>query len=62
MTELATVVCPSCFEGFGVPCPQPDEVPCEVDYDCEICCRPMVVRFWVEPDGAVGAEAVGLGE
>ena len=43
--ELAEVTCPTCFEVFEVAVPHPDEMPTEVDYDCEICCRPMVIVF-----------------
>ncbi len=57
--ETAPVTCPSCFESFEVPLPAISEVPAEVDYDCEICCRPMSVAFWAE-DGEVLADARGL--
>ena len=43
--ELAEVTCPTCFEVFEVAVPHPDEMPTEVDYDCEVCCRPMVIVF-----------------
>ena len=43
--ELAEVTCPTCFEVFEVAVPHPDEMPTEVDYDCEICCRPMLIIF-----------------
>lgn len=43
--EFAEVTCPTCFETFEVAMPHPDETPAEVDYDCEICCRPMVIVF-----------------
>jgi hypothetical protein len=43
--ELAEVTCPTCFEVFEVAVPHPDEMPAEVDYDCEICCRPMMIVF-----------------
>ena len=46
--ELAQVTCPTCFEVFDVAMPHPDEMPCEVDYDCEVCCRPMVIVFTEE--------------
>jgi hypothetical protein len=46
--DIAPVTCPTCFEEFQVPLPSPAEVPCEVDYDCEVCCRPMVVVFELE--------------
>jgi hypothetical protein len=43
--ELAEVTCPTCFEAFEVAMPHPDEMPAEVDYDCEVCCRPMLIVF-----------------
>ncbi len=58
---LCPVTCPSCFEEFSVLAPSLDEVPCEVDYDCEVCCRPMLIRF-DEADDEVWAEALGLGD
>ena len=51
--ELAPVTCPTCFEDFDVPLPGLNEVPAEVDYDCEVCCRPMIVSFWVEADEVI---------
>ena len=60
MTALCTVTCPTCFENFEVMAPAPEETPAEVDYDCEICCRPMVIRFFEEADGVISAEASGL--
>lgn len=56
-----SVVCPTCFETFTVVLPSSEEVPCELDYDCEICCRPMIIHC--EEDRASGqiiAYAVGL--
>ena len=43
--NVAPVICPTCFEEFFVPVPAASETPCEVDYDCEVCCRPMVITF-----------------
>ncbi|MBK1831878.1 CPXCG motif-containing cysteine-rich protein [Verrucomicrobiaceae bacterium R5-34] len=43
--ETVAVTCPSCFESFEVALPPASECPCEVDYDCEVCCRPMVISF-----------------
>ena len=57
MTETAPVTCPTCFEVFEVAVPHPGELPTEFDYDCEVCCRPMVITF--DPQGS--AEALGLG-
>lgn len=57
--EIDEVICPTCFESFSVPLPGIGEVPAEVDYDCEICCRPMIVSF--ESDGEeVYATARGI--
>ncbi len=55
--ETAMVQCPTCFEWFEVAVPSPEELPAEVDYDCEVCCRPMVIAFDRE-----GAWARGLGD
>jgi len=55
--DLAEVTCPTCFEVFEVAVPYPDEMPTEVDYDCEVCCRPMLIVFSED-----GVWAKGLGE
>ncbi len=52
--EFAQVTCPTCFEEFDVAMPHPDEMPTEVDYDCEICCRPMMIVFTEEDTYAKG--------
>lgn len=54
--DYCDVTCPSCFEVFSIPGPAPTEAPCEWDYDCEVCCRPMLVRFTTDGE-AVYAEA-----
>jgi hypothetical protein len=61
MSPFAEVVCPTCFEVFAVPAPDVSEVPCELDYDCEVCCAPMQICFSADDEGVV-AEARGLGE
>ena len=59
--ETAVVTCPTCFETFHVPLPGKSEVPCELDYDCEICCRPMVIHCWFdEASDSVFADAAGM--
>lgn len=58
---MVTVVCPSCFEEFSVVPPSPGELPAQWDYDCEVCCRPMVIVF-EDDDGDVVAEARSLAE
>ena len=54
------VTCPSCFQEFEVPAPAFGEIPCDVDYDCEVCCRPLRI-FFEEVDGEVIGTAYGLG-
>lgn len=56
------VTCPTCFEEFEVPAPFPDEAPCDVDYDCEVCCRPMRIYFEDDGTGDVTGTAYGLGD
>ncbi|MBT7958536.1 MAG: CPXCG motif-containing cysteine-rich protein [Akkermansiaceae bacterium] len=53
--ETIAVTCPSCFELFDVALPPAQECPCEVDYDCEVCCRPMVIAFY---DGTADAKSL----
>ncbi len=55
--ELEEVQCPTCFEWFSVAAPASSELPAEVDYDCEICCRPLLIVFEVGM-----AHAKGLGD
>jgi hypothetical protein len=59
--NLVAITCPSCYEEFEVMSPSLDEVPCDVDYDCEVCCRPLRIQFW-EEDGEVAGYGAGLGE
>jgi hypothetical protein len=56
MTE---VTCPSCFEVFSVAVPPASERPASLDYDCEVCCRPMVLL--VNEEGGVEARSVDDG-
>ena len=57
-SRFVTVTCPSCFESFEIAAPPSEELPAELDYDCEICCRPMTIL--IEDDGGeVRAEARG---
>lgn len=60
-TSPCSITCPTCFESFEVAAPFYTELPAELDYDCEVCCRPMVILFW-EEDGDIVAEARGLDE
>lgn len=56
--ETEGITCPTCFEVFHFPLPQCDEVPCELDYDCEVCCRPMVVSCGLDEAGNAIVTAV----
>lgn len=62
MQQHAEVTCPSCFQVFTVPAPCADELPADVDYDCEICCRPLRIWFEEEEAGSILATAYGLGD
>lgn len=42
--ELAKVQCPSCYEFFGFHFVIEELEGESVDYDCEVCCRPMVIE------------------
>ena len=55
--DSVEVMCPTCGEWFEVVPPPQGELPCVVDYDCEVCCRPMVIGF-----SDLGARAFGVGE
>ena len=39
------VTCPTCFETFEIAIPPESEMPTEYDYDCEVCCRPMIIML-----------------
>ena len=54
--ELGVVICPSCFEEFSVALPFPEERPAELDYDCEVCCRPMFIL--VSEEGEMQAQSL----
>lgn len=58
MIGTVTVTCPSCFEQFAIPLACLDPGPAQIDYDCEICCRPMILD--IDEEGEV--EAIGLGD
>jgi hypothetical protein len=62
--SFVSVTCPSCFQTFEVAGPAAEECPTEWDYDCEVCCRPMVIAFTCEGgDGDdVWADARGLND
>ncbi len=55
--SFCTITCPYCMENFEMASPALSEVPTEWDYDCEICCRPMVLHFSTDGEEVV-ADAV----
>jgi hypothetical protein len=59
--RFVTVTCPSCFQQFEIAAPPADELPAELDYDCEVCCRPLVIFIQDDGDG-IQAEARGINE
>jgi hypothetical protein len=60
-SRFLTVICPSCFQSFAIAAPPREELPAELDYDCEVCCRPMVVLI-EDDDGELRAEASGISD
>ena len=48
-----TVQCPTCFEFFEVSEVAPEDYGTQMDYDCEVCCRPLVLS--VDEDGELSA-------
>lgn len=55
--SFATITCPTCWEAFEIPAPAPSEVPTLWDYDCEVCCRPLLIEFSLDEDGEVFGDA-----
>ena len=44
MMNTGEIQCPTCFEWFEIALPELGRGEMvELDYDCEICCRPMLV-------------------
>jgi hypothetical protein len=60
-SRFVNVICPSCFESFAIAVPPRSELPTELDYDCEICCRPMVIII-VADGHEIRADARGINE
>ncbi len=51
-----TVQCPTCFEYFEVSEIAPEDHGTQMDYDCEVCCRPLILT--VENNGEVSAQGM----
>ncbi len=58
--DWLSVVCPTCFESFEIPPPDVNEAAARLDYDCEVCCRPMVLSVFVDEEGRMGVEAMSM--
>ena len=56
-SEQTEITCPYCAQGFGVEIDHTGGEQQEWITDCEVCCRPIVVRFHFEDDELVGLEA-----
>jgi len=58
LENLTNIQCPSCFEWFSFTL-QHDEMAVgevEMDYDCEVCCRPMRVIVTSSDAYAIGMD------
>jgi hypothetical protein len=55
LENLTDIQCPSCFEWFSFALPEVEGSEVEMDYDCEVCCRPMRVIV-----SAAEAYAIGM--
>jgi hypothetical protein len=59
--SFTAVTCPHCFQTFELAAPPPCELPASLDYDCEICCRPMTIHIdWDALEEEPTAAAISL--
>lgn len=54
--EWISVGCPACWQQQEIELDDPGEIEVELITDCEVCCRPMVLRYWRGMGGEVEAE------
>jgi len=45
MLEASDVLCPACFEPMSIPIDPGEGDSAEFIVDCEVCCRPMIIRY-----------------
>lgn len=57
MRESLDINCPHCGEAFSIPLDPGGGRAQEFVYDCEVCCRPILVSVTIDPDGAVSCTA-----
>ncbi|MGJ8695994.1 MAG: CPXCG motif-containing cysteine-rich protein [Verrucomicrobiaceae bacterium] len=50
------IQCPTCHEWFSISEVAPEDYGSQMDYDCEVCCRPLILL--VDEDGEVSAQGV----
>ena len=48
--NLIKILCPTCFEVFEIVPPPLSEIPVELDYDCEVCCSPLIIDLFRNGD------------
>lgn len=56
MNDWVTLICPACWQKQDCEVEDPGEGEVELVTDCEICCRPMTVRYWRGLDGGIEAD------
>ena len=59
--ESESKTCPYCGEAFR-PALDPTEVEGEMIQDCEVCCRPITIRFRFEGEDLMECELLGEDE
>ena len=55
MQQPVAIQCPFCFEIVTIWIAYDDVG--EMFYDCEVCCRPWVLRVWLDDEGNIHATA-----
>lgn len=45
MEDFCKVVCPHCFQEIEMAIPDPISSSGEFDYDCEVCCRAILISW-----------------
>ncbi|MCC5789114.1 MAG: CPXCG motif-containing cysteine-rich protein [Opitutales bacterium] len=57
MEDFCTVTCPHCFQKIQIAIPDPFSRSGEFDYDCEVCCRAILVKWQRDSGGELFADA-----
>jgi len=56
MLNNSQIICPVCGELFDVSTIPPEDFGSTLDYDCEVCCRPLLIE--VNSEGGLSAHPV----